>query len=159
MTGLTVAGQLRELFLSAGLGFFLGVWYSVFTVWRLFRPPSAWTVWIQDLLFFLTAAPATFLFLLAVSDGELRFYLLAGIGIGFLAFHFTLGKWLCRAAACVIRVFLSVWSAFWRTLFRPLKAVGKRLLLPARRGWAFLYNRSKKIFKKFCKFRKKDLQE
>ena len=71
--------------MAGGLGFLLGAFYDVFRVIRLLMRPSAKVVFFQDLLFFALSSVVTFLFALAVTGGELRFYLFLGLVTGFMA--------------------------------------------------------------------------
>lgn len=100
--GFTNAMQLRELFLSCGMGFLLGAYYDVFRILRCILRPSTVRVFWQDILFFLTAAPLVFLFTLAVTDGVVRVYVFAGLVVGFFAYHYTVGRAVVRCVTAVI---------------------------------------------------------
>lgn len=67
---LTIADQTRLFLLALGLGFLLGIVYDLFRVVRMAFTMRRVGVFIQDVLFFLTCAAATFLFLLAVNQGR-----------------------------------------------------------------------------------------
>lgn len=94
--------QLRELFLSCGMGFLLGAYYDVFRILRCILRPGTVRVFWQDLLFFLTAAPIVFLFALAVTDGVVRLYLFAGLIAGFFAYRYTVGRAVVRFVTAAI---------------------------------------------------------
>ncbi len=100
--GFTNAMQLRELFLSCGMGFLLGAYYDVFRILRCILRPGAVRVFWQDMLFFLTAAPLVFLFALAVADGVVRVYMFAGLVAGFLAYRYTVGRAVVRFVTIAI---------------------------------------------------------
>ena len=70
---LTIADQTRLFLLALGLGFLLGIVYDLFRVVRMAFTMRRVGVFIQDVLFFLTCAAATFLFLLAVNACEQLF--------------------------------------------------------------------------------------
>ena len=103
MEGFTGGSQLYELFLSCGCGFLLGAYYDVFRLLRVMLPCRRWTVFVQDVVFFVTAAVITFLFDLTLTGGLLRFYLFVGLAAGFLAYRFTLGRLVMTCAATVLR--------------------------------------------------------
>ncbi|MBQ9964481.1 MAG: spore cortex biosynthesis protein YabQ [Clostridia bacterium] len=90
------AEQIRELFLSGGMGFLLGAYYDVFRVLRCLLKPGALRVFWQDIVFCVTSAGWVFLFALAVTDGILRVYLFAGLLAGFLAYRYTVGQIVVR---------------------------------------------------------------
>ena len=73
-----MAGQ-WELFLYAGLlGVLLGAYYDVFRIIRYLTAQGKRQTFFWDLFYFFSSGVATFLFLLAANQGQMRFYLLAG---------------------------------------------------------------------------------
>ncbi len=92
-----------------------GVGYSVFycilrAIRKSFRH-NALAVFIEDILFFLITAITTFLLLLALTNGEIRFYMLLGIFLGFSLFYFTL----CDFLSSIIAAFFKgvKWCVLW----------------------------------------------
>lgn len=100
--GFTNAEQLWEAFLSGGMGFLLGAYYDVFRIWRKILHSSAVAVFFQDCCFFATSAVALFLFSLAMTDGVVRVYVLAGAAAGFVAYRHTVGNVLLRTVSFVL---------------------------------------------------------
>ena len=92
---LTIADQTRLFLLALGLGFLLGIVYDLFRVVRMAFTMRRAGVFIQDVLFFLTCAAVTFVFLLAVNQGEIRGFIIAGEGLGFLIYYFPSAFWRC----------------------------------------------------------------
>ncbi len=84
--------QLRELFLSAGMGFFLGAYYDIFRIVRRWLRPSVWQVFFQDCLYAVTAALFVFLFTMGLNGGQLRAYVFVGLLLGFFAYRRTMGR-------------------------------------------------------------------
>ncbi len=151
---ITNGQQLNELFLSCGMGFLLGAFYDVFRLIRLIMKPGAKAIFFQDLAYFLISAIVTFLFALAVMDGELRFYLFFGLAVGFAAYYFTIGRVVMRCGEAAVAAFLKAWHFLWWLIFWPFRFLFRLL----RRPLAFL----KKIFlflpEKFLSFLKKGLK-
>lgn len=88
------AARLYTVILCGGMGFLLGAFYEVFRLLRLWlRPPKA-AVFVMDVVCCVSASPAVFLFLLAVTDGRPRLAAAVGLSVGFFAFRFTVGRWL-----------------------------------------------------------------
>ncbi len=104
--GFANTDQLRELFLACGWGFWLGAYYDFFRILRQLLKPRTWQVFVQDILFFATSAPLTFLFCLAVNGGVLRVYVFIGIVLGFFAYRYTVG----RAVVGLVTSFLNFLS-------------------------------------------------
>lgn len=128
--GITNNGQLQELFMAGGLGFLLGAFYDVFRVIRLLMRPSDKVVFFQDILFFTLSSVITFLFALAVTGGELRFYLFLGLVTGFSAYYFTVGRAVVRCAKGVISAALWLWNSLWKALLFPFRLIWRILKRP-----------------------------
>lgn len=144
--GITNSGQLQELFLAGGLGFLLGAFYDVFRVIRLMMRPSARVIFFQDLLYFTLSSVITFLFALAVTGGELRFYLFLGLVTGFMAYYFTVGRAVMRCAKQVIAAILWLWKMLWKAIFFPFRLLWEADKTPScRLGTAFGQNRAPNI--------------
>ena len=76
---------------SCILGVALGILYDVFRIIRVVINPKNITVFVQDVIYFLTSGVITFLFVLAFNFGELRFYILIWESAGWTLYHVTLG--------------------------------------------------------------------
>ena len=108
MIGFSNLTQLREMFLAGGMGFLLGAYYDVFRIIRRILRVGIVRVLIQDLVFFVTAAFAVFLFALAVTGGVIRLYLYIGLIAGFFAYRYTVGQavvgLMVRVVGCLSRL-------------------------------------------------------
>ena len=111
-------------------------------------------IFFQDLFFFVSAAILTFFFALTVTGGELRFYLFLGLGIGFTAYYFTIGRVVMAFAETAVRAVLAVWHWFWRLVFAPFRLLGRLL----RRPLGFLQKLCGAALEKVCLFLKKGLK-
>jgi spore cortex biosynthesis protein YabQ len=84
MFGLGVAFQTDVFLKSLGVGALCGVLFAFFQGLRVLGLRSKAIVFVQDVSFFLIAGVLTFLFLLDVNFGVVRFYILVGEAVGFL---------------------------------------------------------------------------
>ena len=141
--GFTNVQQLRELFLSCGMGFLLGAYYDVFRILRCILRPGTVRVFWQDLLFFLTAAPLVFLFALAVADGVVRLYLFAGLVAGFFAYRYTVGRAVVRFVTAAIAWLSRLGRRLYDVIRVPIGAL--------REGCRKLVEKIRKNLKKFKK--------
>ncbi|MBQ9861013.1 MAG: spore cortex biosynthesis protein YabQ [Clostridia bacterium] len=141
--GFTNVQQLRELFLSCGMGFLLGAYYDVFRILRCILRPGTMRVFWQDLLFFLTAAPLVFLFALAVADGVVRLYLFAGLVAGFFAYRYTVGRAVVRFVTAAIAWLSRLGRRLYDVIRVPIGAL--------REGCRKLVEKIRKNLKKFKK--------
>ncbi len=138
--GFENAAQLRELFLSCGMGFLLGAYYDVFRLLRCWLSPSRWRVFLGDCLYACTSAVATFLFLVALNGGVLRWYLFLGLLFGFFAYRRTVGSLLVKLVLWLLRQgeklaqkvetqlsrLLSFFSKKAKAIFRSIFAIKNR---------------------------------
>lgn len=141
MPEVAIAAQTRLFLMSFGFGFLLGVVYDLFRIARLTVTRGKAAVFVMDVLYFFLAGIAVFIFMLAFNSGEIRFYLLLGIVLGFLIYYFTFGafilKWsnrIIRALRRLLRFLFRVISAPPRAVFRLLRRLGGKIRarLPAR---------------------------
>ncbi len=79
---------------SCLLGAALGFVYDCFRFIRMMINPRNIFIFAQDIIYFFISAVITFLFVLVFNDGESRFYILAGEGIGWIVYHLTLGEFI-----------------------------------------------------------------
>ena len=129
-----------------------GIFCSIFDFFRSLRKEfyhSVYAVFIEDLLCFLIWAPITFCFLLATTNGELRFYVFFGIIFGFWVFRVALSplllilltlflklialiyRWICeireRISTRVLCFLALIWKIFDKNIKKALN-ISKKLL-------------------------------
>lgn len=113
------SSQLFGFAVSVAAGVVLGAFYDVFRIWRTFFHTEKRAVFFQDVFYMVAVAFLTFLLALAVSFGEIRFYLLGGEAAGWFAYYFTVGQ-------VTDRVFRFISRLLYRWLLRPLKRAARR---------------------------------
>ncbi|MDR2074282.1 MAG: spore cortex biosynthesis protein YabQ [Oscillospiraceae bacterium] len=77
---------------SCILGAFLGIIYDVFKMVRLIFKNRILSVFIQDIIYFFVSSIFTFLFLLAVNQGQVRFYIIAFIFVGWFFYYVVFSR-------------------------------------------------------------------
>ena len=112
-------GILPGFLLSLGAGVLLGAFYDSLRVLRMVLGGGKRRQFFMDLLFMTVAAPITFLVALAAEAGQLRFYILAGEGIGLCLWALTFGELTVWAAQFIIRM-LSWGKRKLQRLFLPI---------------------------------------
>ncbi len=122
------SGQLLAFLVSFLFGIGYALFYTVFKALRRAFRHSNFSVFLEDIIYFEVIAFITFLLFLAFSNGEIRFFILLAIFLGFIAFYFTLSDVFSRAIAWILRLlrrFVKQISAFVRrTLGIFCKTVG-----------------------------------
>ncbi len=134
---LQILGFVRSILLGALFCFWFDILRSVRKVFNCGVTAVFW----QDIIFWLTCAPITFCFLLAVTNGEIRAYVIFGIIIGFLVFRITLSKIFLRIISFVFLMLKKLNLLFLRLediLFSRISAIFFAL-------FQFLHNYFKKV--------------
>lgn len=111
--------QLLGFAVSVAAGFLLGALYDVLRIWRDFLHSRRRAVFFQDFFYMVLCAFFTFLLALALSDGAVRFYLLAGEAVGWFVYYFTVGQ-------VTSRLFRLLSGLLYRYVFDPLGRLLKR---------------------------------
>ncbi|MCL2508852.1 MAG: septum formation initiator family protein [Oscillospiraceae bacterium] len=145
MTYLQSLSDQTYVFLQAfGFGFLLGVFYDVFRTVRLAFSSGKRFIFVQDIIYVMVCAVASFLFFLVVNNGTVRGYAFLAELMGWLVYYFSLGVVAIRFSAMTVR--------FIRKLFfivsRPFIFVYGIIVKIARKISLFLKKSSKKIAKK-----------
>ncbi|MBR4909890.1 MAG: spore cortex biosynthesis protein YabQ [Clostridia bacterium] len=92
MWEISVTGQTAAFFYSAALGAILGFFYDMIRATRKAGANSFIAVFIGDILFWVLSAVLIFLLLMAVTNGEIRGYILVSCFSGFILYLLTLGR-------------------------------------------------------------------
>jgi spore cortex biosynthesis protein YabQ len=137
---LSLAKQTQNFFAAFGFGFILGILYDFFFVIRSLISKRKAATFICDLAFVVLAALMSFMLLLVITDGQLRFYVLAGELLGFFVYYLSFGVFVIRISEKII--------AFIRKICLKLK----RLLVSVFRIISYPF---RAIFSVFCKIFKK----
>ena len=109
--------QLQIFLLSLLGGAAVGMFFDVFRALRQQFRSGAFSVGVQDLLFWLFTALSVFLFLYRFNFGQPRWYIFCGIFLGGLFYHLTAGRYVVRLFLWLFRLFGSLSDAF-SPLFR-----------------------------------------
>lgn len=136
--------------LAAGHGAMLALFYDFFRALRRVVPHSIGAVSAEDFLFWMTAGFLTFCLLFLETEGEIRGYVAAGIGLGTLLY--------LQTVSASVRIAMTAVFGFVGKLFRLIKKVlwfpvrklaglavmaGRKLCRLVSVGWRHI-NRNKK---------------
>ena len=151
----TITEQTVVFFRSLLLGAAVGCFYDLFRITRVAFVIPALLVLVEDLLFFLFSSIVLFGFLLENSFGQVRYFILLGVALGWTIYYFTVGSLVMKCSARIIRAVRAVVAFLWR----PFAWMGRRAgeagikfqksaqnaLLSAKIGlksrWALMYNK------------------
>lgn len=132
----------------------MGVLYDVFRVCRIAVPTRRGIVFVQDMLFFLLCAIATFLFLLTSTDGVVRVFLMVGEALGWIIYYFTLGQLVMKVSKTIIAAIKAVLRFLLRYLLYPIWLLIYNLISLLMRPIRFFVQIMKKFLQRL-KFRLK----
>ena len=152
--GLSLTTQAKNFLLSLGLGFLMGFVYDLFRIIRLSISERKISVIIFDLLYCVFLCFSTFVFLITVNEGQVRFYLLLGEGVGFAIYYFSLGvmifsfsrKIIYFIKLCFKRIFCLLFFPF-KWVFTKLKRVCDNFFKKGRKRTKNIKNKSKFLLK------------
>lgn len=116
--------QQTSCFLQAILlGVILGAFYDAFRFLRVMIKSPVAVIFIEDALYFATAAFISFSFMLQMTDGEIRLFVLLGEAIGAILYINTIGEILFGIYKVIIGVIRKILKRVFGVILIPLKAV------------------------------------
>ncbi len=88
--------QVLSFIYSIILGFIFCFLYDIFRALRHNKRQKFVIIIIEDIIYFLIISIITFIYLLSVTNGEIRGYILFGITVGFFALYFTFSRYIFK---------------------------------------------------------------
>ena len=142
--------QLISFLISCGVGIVYCLIYDILRAVRKSFTVTDATVFLQDIVYFITISITTFMLLTALSNGEIRSYVIIGILLGFLLCFFTFSKINLKVLVFILTKFHFVSDWFVGSINAMLDAIcrffGKTIEKIQK-----LLNNIKKIFKNHLK--------
>lgn len=132
--------------------------FDLFRIIRIALSHKSVFVFIEDLLFCLMSLAGTIFFFTVYNDGVFRLYLIAGILLGFIIWHFTLGSLIIFQAKLIIRIFKVILRFVllpFKLIFKLICKFLKKILLICKKLFIFCKKRVI-ILKSVCLTRKKE---
>lgn len=145
--------QLSIFLSSLGVGFILGVLYDFLRGIRLSVSDSKVLVVVFDLLYSVLLAFITFIFILAVNKGEIRFYIISGEIIGLIFYYVSFGIAAIKITDKIVGILRKLYAFVFKLISAPFRLM-KRLFSKLIGKIRFF---SQKTSKKSEKMRKKHL--
>lgn len=143
--------QLTIFISSLGLGFLLGMLYDILRALRLSLTKSKGAIVFFDILYFLLFGFCTFLFILALNKGEVRFYIIAGELIGAIFYYISFGIAVIKITDRAVKLLRRFYTFLFKVVSAPFRLIKKVFLA--------LFGKISEVFikteKKSSKIRKK----
>ncbi len=122
-------GEQANLFLLAFyIGIFSAILYDIFRVIRKVFAHKNYLVYIEDFLFWIIVTCCFYYIFLHKNNGEIRFYLLLGLFIGFLLFILTLSRFFRKYLEIIFRFCIKFFKKIITLLLQPLKILCKMVV-------------------------------
>lgn len=129
---MSVVDQVIVFALVTGWGCIVGFLFDCYRTLRKVWCPKSWGTSLGDTLFWIMVTFFTYLFLMLITWGEVRFYVFLAIGLGLSIylklFSRTLRKYLLKLYYFTIKFFSSILKA----VIVPLKVLKKTMQVPCR---------------------------
>lgn len=110
--------QLLSFARSLGLGAFLCLAYDILRAVRRARESDTLTVFLQDIVFSLFSSFVTFNFLLSVTGGDVRAFVLFGLALGFALTRLTVSLVFFRVLKFLILRISALFSYICRSFYK-----------------------------------------
>ena len=118
--GISVSHEAFVFLCSALAGALIFLIYDLFRIIRRRSESGALLIHIQDGTFWLAALAIMFFVIFQVNNGILRFYQLAGAGLGALLYGLTLSPWVLKLFLLAVDFFSKIFKFFLKILLTPL---------------------------------------
>ncbi len=132
--------QLAIFALSLGLGFLLGVLYDIIRALRLSITKSKIVLIICDIVYFVLFGIISFLFILALNKGEIRFYIIIGELIGAFFYYISLGTAVIKITNKAVSLLRKFYTLVFKIISAPFRGLAK--------VFSGIFKKLRKLFKK-----------
>ena len=106
--------QAISFFYSLLLGMIFCLLYDLLRVWRAFFHLSDIVIFFQDIIYFIVISFVTFIFMIPLTNGEIRGYIIVGIFLGFCICFFTVSRFVFE----ILKFIFSKIKGFFKCLFK-----------------------------------------
>ena len=127
LIGIALDLQVRIFLDSLVVGIILSFLYDIFKSVRFAFRSNKRHILIQDIMYFLISAFITFLFVLSINHGEIRFYIIAGEIIGFCVYYMTFSRLFMKFSIYVISMLRKAGNKVYLVICIPCLSVLKKV--------------------------------
>lgn len=139
--------QILNFLYSIILGVMFDLFYDVFKAFRLTIKCSDFFIFIQDIIYFMIVSIVSFCFFLVFTCGEIRFYILTGLVIGFFVSRFSLSRIFVPILRWIITAIIIV-RRYSRRFFRAIHNFFDVILKKVQKNLKKTLKSAKKLLKK-----------
>lgn len=96
--------QIFGFLYSCVLGFIFSIFYDIIRTIRIIKSHNDITVFFEDIIYFFIISVTAFIFLLSITNGEIRAYILFGIILGFILFNRFVSKYFIKGVKVIFKL-------------------------------------------------------
>ncbi len=137
---------------SVFLGIILCLIYDILRIVRASFDFGKLTIFFQDILFSVFSSLVTFLFLLSLTNGEIRAFVIVGMGVGFLISRLTISRIFLNVGKFIFIRFKKLLKAFSEWFYKVFDNLEKNITIFFKKtsktvkkllkiGWSLLYTK------------------
>ena len=109
-------------------GLLAGILFDFFRIFRKCFYTKDFVIYIQDILFWICTGFLILYTMYKYTDGELRFYMVLGIILGFMFYMLTISKYIIKISVKILNILKKVISFVFNTILYPIKWIIARLV-------------------------------
>lgn len=130
---LVVAEQLYIFGWAIIYGIIVGVSYDFIRIMRRIIPHKRTLINLEDLFFWILTSIIVFQYIFTFNNGNIRFYIFLGLGIGCIIYYLTLSNIIISSITFILRPFFSLMNYFHKKAKKYLKKLGEWLIIRIRK--------------------------
>ena len=142
----TISSQAYSFFIYFISGMIIGIIFDIFRILRKSFKTNDFVTYIEDILFWIITGIFLIFILFKFSFGQIRFYTIFALIIGFVLYLFTISKLFIKVSVIIILFIKKIVGKILRILFYPIKILFK--------PFSFFVINIRKVFR-FQKIRQK----
>ncbi len=115
-----ITEQLIFFVKSIFLGVFVGLFFDFFKILRLIKKHTNVLVLVEDILFFFVTAVLTYCFMVDVSFGQIRFFIILGQIIGFILYKICFSNVVVKFFVFVVLIIKNILGFIYKFFIFPV---------------------------------------
>jgi len=126
-------------------GMAIGLLYDVFRILRKTAPHSGFAVQVEDLVFWVAATGLTFYYMLHRNYGEIRPFVLVGIGIGLVLYFATLSRLVLIVCVAIVNYLKKVIKVALRIILLPVRIAAAWVTPPINKAYIATQKKARRV--------------
>lgn len=106
-------------------GLELAVFYDMILIFRNALTHKNFFIYAEDFFYWMFSALFVFDHLYKIGNGQMRWYMVLGIGIGMLTYKLAISRWLVKYVSFVVRKIFNLFGKMILFLFKPFRYIVK----------------------------------